>query len=412
MEAPEVREIENPFHAHASEGYAWALIESLGDSSPLTISLTGALLRTKTWMSHTDLLKSLDTYSHSLALAKNNINKRHDNLIGSRTIADVDHWRLNPEAFAQRRKEVLGKGLDPAIIRTILLTRQRLTEAKTPMPDPVLNKIDKIFSEIKRQTGRLCPSSQQAILLLIALGGEHGYRPHNSTGIKAMNNDGAHRLSNKLSHEKFPLKDSGEFLARHPSPKSKEHWYVATPALIEFLGGQDAIDQLKARVLDDDGNFPLPIHAMTVDQLRTIGTKFIEHSDDTPPPPPPPEAIETYNLSPTQTYTITKESERAAGGGTLQYNAFHGDPLQVLTPESDFSPYLEIIATLLDISGQTKVVEEILKETNGGQKIMTFLSGKCGIKNPQEEVIIGYNRGNRGRGLTVVKAAVLVPYRD
>lgn len=413
MKGPETDVINNPFEAHASKGYAWALINQVGDSAALNRELMACLVRAQTWIAHATLDEELDLSSRKIGPIVRDINRCFRKLIDSCEIGDQKYSRLNPANFDQQREAILGNDLAPAIARTILLARSDVSKQDQTPSHPVLDKVDSIFEHINNLMRCNVPLPQQAILLILALSGEHGYNPHKRTGMKALNKDSSRKLFNRLGNRTMPSmngNDFSKFLAPHPDSEKDDHWYVATPALIEFLGGQKAIDDLKGKILDSDGNFPVPMHSVTVEELETLGQEFIEANGGKPPPPPPPppNGLETYGLDPEKTYMVTSKSYEPP----YRYRALHGDQLRLLTIET-IQYAFNTICRVFDAEGLLPVdIQRWLKTKDGPRQVLNTLAQKNELNPSDQEVLVISNPGQRLSSTIVkIRADALTDYK-
>lgn len=411
MNSPET----NPFLEDAPQGYGWALIEGSGDSSPTHRGLMARLLEAETWVPYSDLLTSWPAPGHPLALAKTMINKQYlYPLIETETAEGAAYWRLNPMVLNQRRTEVLGKTLDPAIAKTIALTRRRLIDQRRPVPHPVLGNFERLLQLFRRRLTKM-PPSQANILLLVALSETEGYRPHDQSSQLSMNRHGARKLHDKLTPEKVPLQfgiyKTSDFLMPHPQSSPADHWYLPSPTLIDALGGRSLIDDLKERVTGiTSTDFPLSIHTKSAATLTKMGDDIMGKLKTETATPPPSTAMSVYGLQVGRTYQVTRASESlATRSQSCRYQAFHGEPVQLLTPESDFTPYLETIARILNLPGDTAFVKNFLSTPDGCGRLIGFLNDHLGMKNPSKEVLVGYSNGQQRAGITLIDGSVLVP---
>lgn len=411
----------NPFRPLAAEGYAWALLGDVADRSPLSSTLVAKLLKAQTWMDNAGLRTTLGNRGNSFAQTCSYVSRTRDGLLDFRTPGNTSFLRLNPKRFVHEREKMLGGNLEPAIARTITLARLR--HQKTSL-HPVLDRADELFSTMDRCFRRRgFPVGQQVGFLMTALSGERGFTPHTFTTPHAANQGAMRVMMDKFQRPGLPKLNDGFHLANFFTQqitgkgKSARVRYTPTPELVEFLGGQEAINDLKARVLDADGTFPLPIHGMSADELRTLGQTFMAERERNLPPSEdvPPPAMEKYGLDPSRTYTITLESEQQGLQRRTYLNpGLRGLPFTVLTPQSDFGPYIITILRKLQLSPadpeNVDMVRSLLKEPDGPARVFGLFSSA--VTDPCEEVLVGYQQGGSRAGITVVKAAVLVPLND
>lgn len=405
---------ENPFRLSAARGYAWGLLDDVADRSSWSCAIVAHLLKAQTWMEQAGLRETLGAEGNSFAQACSHVSRHVDELFDFRTLpGDVKILRLNPTTF-ERRRESLPGDLDPIIVRTIVLTRLRYREMSL---HPVLDRADEVFRHMDRCLPRPVPMAQQDVFLMAALSGPRGFNPQGVRTPNAPNQEAMRALMNKLAHKNMRPFDGhrlSDFFEVKKIPRGKILRYTPTPELIEFLGGEDAIADLKRRVLDGDGRFPLPIHYLSVEKLEALGRTFIaEHGGEAPPADAPPPVMERYGLDPARLYTITVESERARlEGRTSPYRGLYGFRLEVLTANTDFEPYIGLILGKLNISpNDSEIIAMLkarLKKPRGAAEAFALLSKA--LNDPSEEVLVGYRQGGSRLGISVVRADALVPY--